>query len=62
MRIVGTEHDLLDRFDVVVDEDADPVDLDQALAEFLLSYVRSTAGASPEIDRNQSEANEVEKW
>lgn len=56
MRVVSAEADPLDQFDLVVDQDAEPVDLDQVLAEFLLSYVRSSAGASSEDDRNQSEA------
>ncbi len=38
--------DLTDRFEVVVDPGAEPVDLDEALAEFLLSYVRSERGSS----------------
>ena len=38
--------DLTDRFEIVVDPDAEPVDLDEALAEFLLSYVRSERGSS----------------
>ena len=38
--------DLTDRFEIVVDPDAEPVDFDEALAEFLLSYVRSERGRS----------------
>ncbi len=31
---------LLDRLSIAIDQDADPVDLDDALAEFLLAVVR----------------------
>ena len=40
-----TDHDLLDHFAVVVDQDAEPADLNEALAEFLLKIV--TSDASP---------------
>lgn len=56
MRVVVGEPDLSARFDVEIDSDAEPIDIDQVLAGFLLSYVRSAAGASPELDCNQSEA------
>ena len=41
MRVVSADHDpdLLDRFEVVVDQDAEPADLDEALTEFLLKIV-----------------------
>ena len=41
MQVVSADPDLdlLDRFEVVVDQDAEPVDLDEALAEFLLRIV-----------------------
>ena len=41
MQIVSADLDLdlLDRFAVVVDRDAEPVDLDEAVAEFLLRIV-----------------------
>ena len=38
------------------DPDVELVDLDQVLAEFLLSCDRSSAGASSEDDRSQFEA------
>jgi hypothetical protein len=38
-QIVSSSTALLDRFEIVVDPDAEPVDLDQALAEFLLAVV-----------------------
>ena len=48
MRIVSPNHDidLLNRLAVAVDHDAEPVDLDEAVASFLLSIVsnRRTAG------------------
>lgn len=39
MQVVSADIDLLDRFEVVVDQDAEPVDWDEALAEFLLKVV-----------------------
>ena len=43
MQVVSADLDLdlLDRFEVVVDQDAEPVDLDEALAGFLLWLVES---------------------
>jgi hypothetical protein len=35
MRVVSVETDLLDRMTIVVDRDANPVDLDEALLDFL---------------------------
>jgi hypothetical protein len=48
-QVVSTETDLHDRFEVVVDPDAEPIDLDEVLAEFLLKFVRkrSSAETSP---------------
>jgi len=42
--------DLLDRFEVVVDQDAEPADFDEALATFLLKIVqtRHSAGITDE--------------
>ncbi len=40
MCVVTHEPDLLDLFEIVVDPDAEPTDLDEALAEFLLRYMR----------------------
>ena len=34
-----------DCFEIVVDPDAEPVDWDDAVAEFLLTYVRRAAGS-----------------
>jgi len=42
-----TSAELDDRIDLVVDKDADPADWDQALARFLLSYLRSKQSRSP---------------
>jgi hypothetical protein len=41
VQVVSADLDLalLDRFEVVVDHDAEPADLDEALAEFLLTVV-----------------------
>ncbi len=38
--------DLSDRFEIAVDPDAEPVDFDEALAIFLLDYVRKGDGSS----------------
>ena len=38
MRIVKHDLDLRDRFKVVVDHDAEPSDLDAALAKFLVDF------------------------
>ncbi len=40
---------LLDRFHVVVDEDAEPADLDEAFADFLLRHVRHKRAISQEL-------------
>ena len=49
MQVVSakTDLDLLDQFAVVVDQDAEPVDLDEAVAEFLFKIVsqRRSAGS-----------------
>ena len=37
--------DLLDRFEVVVDQDAEPADFDEAIAEFLLKIVERRLAA-----------------
>jgi hypothetical protein len=39
--------DLSESIDVIVDPAASPVDLDEALAEFLIQFHRSTLDASP---------------
>ncbi len=38
--------DLIDHFDLVVDPDAEPTDVEEALAEFLLSYARRKLSAT----------------
>jgi hypothetical protein len=50
MRVVAPAPDLPDRFAVVVDPDAEPVDLDEALLDFLDKIVerRLAAKAAPE--------------
>ena len=50
--VQALDGDLLERFEVVVDQDAEPVDWDDALAEFLLAYVR------PATSREASTAGE----
>ena len=59
MQLISAELD--DRLDVQVDPDADPVDVDGAVASFLLAYVRSRpAGFSPAtIGDAQAEGNEA---
>jgi hypothetical protein len=51
---------LVDRLAVEVDPDADPVDWDQALAVFLLAYIRQQAAGAAEAgaDRNITSAAE----
>lgn len=49
--------DLSDRLGVIVDADAEPVDVDEALAEFLVSFYRSTPDASRGDDHNFSRGN-----
>lgn len=63
MRVAETNADISDRFKVLVDPEADPTDLDEALAEFLLSYVRSTSASQPVSDcgRNKGPAESSEK-
>lgn len=39
--------DPLDQYEVLVDLDAEPTDADEALVEFALRFLKSTAGASP---------------
>ena len=47
MRVVSAETDPLDLFDIVVDPNAEPADLDEAVVEFLLKIVeRRLAGRS----------------
>lgn len=47
-----------DRLEFSVDPDAEPSDLDQVLAQFLLTYVRSSGSTSPAEDVSSSEVNE----
>ena len=43
MRRVELDH----RLDVQIDTESDPVDIDEALARFLLAHVRNTSRSSP---------------
>ena len=43
MRILGNNSDLTEQFEVVVDQDAEPADWDDALADFLLAVIREEA-------------------
>ena len=47
MQRVGSDLDLLDRFEVGVDQDAEPADWDEAVAEFLLRVVYKRCSAEP---------------
>ena len=51
MQVAEQPADFLGRFDIIVDPDAEPADFDEAMAEFLLSYVRTEAGACEEGQR-----------
>lgn len=55
MRVVETSADISDRFEVLVDPDAIPIDPDEALAEFLVSYVRLTPAPRPGSDSGENE-------
>jgi hypothetical protein len=48
VQVVSADHDpdLLDFFEVVTDQDAEPADLDEALAEFLLRIVENRKAQS----------------
>ncbi len=56
MSVAGDTPDYSDRLDFTVDPDAEPVDLDEALASFLVSYHRSRSDASEGDDHNNHEA------
>ena len=43
MRILGNNSDLTERFGVIVDQDAEPADWDDAIADFLLAVIREEA-------------------
>ncbi len=51
MRVMQTasqlDADILDRFEVVVDPTAEPVDFEEALADFLLGIVEKRRAARP---------------
>lgn len=47
VRVVSPITDLLDRFEVAVDPTADPVDFEEALADFLLGIVEKRRAARP---------------
>jgi len=38
--MTASDPDLSDHLDVTIDPDAEPVDIEQALAEFLIAYVK----------------------
>jgi hypothetical protein len=53
MRVASPETDL--DLDVVIDPDAEPADIDEALARFLLAYIRrthSTTAEAPAAERS----------
>jgi hypothetical protein len=50
MQKVGSAPDLLD-LDLVVDQDAEPIDFDEALAEFLLKVVERRLAAKAETEQ-----------
>ena len=59
MRVISPDlSDLSDRIDVTVDPTAETVDLDDSVAEFFVSFFRSTSDASRSEDRNSPEAQE----
>ena len=41
--------DFSDRFEFIVDPDAEPVDFDEVLAKFLLAYVRRDPATPDEV-------------
>jgi hypothetical protein len=57
VRVVSADTDPLDRFDIFVDPDAGPADLDEALAEFLLKVVHmrhaAHTPAAAQMDTNK---------
>ena len=65
MRVIHAEPDLLDRFEVVVDQDAEPVDLDEVLIDFVeaiverrLSGKHSTSAGTPAAEPSISTTGE----
>ena len=58
MRVISPAPALSDRLDFLVDPAAEPVDFDEALADFLIAFNRSRSDASESEDRNFHEANE----
>jgi len=51
--LTSGDPDLADRFDVLVDTDADPVDVDEAVAEFVIRLITSTPAGASTADRSQ---------
>lgn len=47
MQVVSTSTVLLDRLEVVVDHNAEPADLDEALAGFLLRFTKGSNRLPP---------------
>jgi hypothetical protein len=60
VRVNPPSPDLSDHLDFTVDPDAEPSDIDDALAEFLIAFHRSTLDASEGSDRKFPEA--TERW
>jgi hypothetical protein len=59
MRVVSAETDLAGRFEVVVAADAEPTDLDEALATFLLGLVRKRHGTEASAADQQQASNQA---
>jgi len=49
MQVISTGADLFDRFNFVVDEKAEPVDFDEALATFLIAYIEHESAIPSEV-------------
>ena len=60
MRLTG-EQDLLDRFAVAVDPDAEPADWDRALATFLLRCVETTSSGASTGDESKQDRGTNER-
>ncbi len=48
----------LDQFDFTVDHSAEPVDIDEVVAEFLIQFTRSRSDASESDDHNNPRGDE----
>ena len=49
MQVISTDTDLFDRFEFVIDEDAEPGDFDEAVATFLLAYIETESATPGEV-------------